>query len=82
MIEFIAKVDEEDLDGVDPEAAEIIRNSRFVRCADCKYSYLFEPWESGSARYCDMLRSKWAKDSDLSVNDDDYCSGGLRNDTE
>lgn len=50
-----------------------------VRCKDCKYSYIFEPWEGKDAvRYCNQLRWAYAKDSDLPVYDDDFCSHGER----
>lgn len=50
-----------------------------VRCRDCKYSYIFEPWEGKDAvRYCNRLRWACAKDSDLPVYDDDFCSHGER----
>ena len=48
------------------------------RCKDCQYSYVFEPWEGDEAlRYCKILRSCWSRDSDLCVDDDDYCSRGV-----
>lgn len=50
-----------------------------VRCKECKYSYIFEPWEGEDAvRYCNRLRWACAKDSDLPVYDDDFCSHGER----
>ena len=50
-----------------------------VRCRDCKYSYIFEPWEGKNAvRYCNQLRRAYVKDSDLPVYDDDFCSHGER----
>lgn len=50
-----------------------------VRCKDCQYSYVFNPWCGEDAlRYCNRLRRRWAKDSDMNVNDDDYCSSGIR----
>lgn len=50
-----------------------------VRCKDCKYGYIFEPWEGKNAvRYCNQLRWACAKDSDLPVYDDDFCSHGER----
>ena len=51
---------------------------KIVRCKDCQYSYVFEPWEGDEAlRYCKILRSCWSRDSDLCVDDDDYCSRGV-----
>ena len=50
---------------------------KIVYCKDCQHSYIFEPWEGYEAvRYCKILRSCWSKDSDLVVNDNDYCSRG------
>lgn len=50
---------------------------KIIYCKDCQHSYIFEPWEGNeSVRYCKVLRSCWSKDSDLVVNDNDYCSRG------
>lgn len=50
-----------------------------VRCRDCKYSYIFEPWEGKNAvRYCNQLRHAYAKDSDLPVREEGFCSMGER----
>ena len=50
-----------------------------VRCKNCKYSYIFEPWEGKDAvRYCNQLRHAYAKDSDLPVREEGFCSMGER----
>lgn len=50
-----------------------------IRCRDCKYSYIFEPWEGKNAvRYCNQLRHAYAKDSDLPVREEGFCSMGER----
>lgn len=50
-----------------------------IYCKDCKYSCIFEPWDGDNAtRYCRELRSGYARDSDLCVNDDDFCSRAER----
>lgn len=61
------------------EALPTIDAVPVVRCRDCKYSYIFEPWEGKNAvRYCNQLRHAYAKDSDLPVREEGFCSYGER----
>ena len=46
-------------------------------CKDCRYSYIFEPWECDATRYCKELKNHWGN-TPLCVNDDDYCSRAWR----
>lgn len=51
---------------------------RLVRCRDCIHSYVLEPWEGTNAtRYCKTLKNHYG-DSDMWVEDNDYCSYGER----
>lgn len=67
---------------------EVINNlppaePEIIRCKDCKYSYMHYPWGEdffGSMR-CMLLRSEFSVNSDLSVQEDDYCSRAERRGT-
>lgn len=54
-----------------------------VHCRECRHSYVFEPWDGKDAsRYCKRLRRALCRDSDLCVDDDDFCSRAERKDGE
>lgn len=53
--------------------------AKVVRCKNCKYSYVFEPWEGiNASRYCKEFKNHYG-DCDMCVEDDDFCSHGERN---
>ena len=58
---------------VDIAIKALSAHPEIIQCKDCKYSYIFEPWED-AVRYCNRLRLACAKDSDMPVYDDDFCS--------
>lgn len=49
-----------------------------IYCEHCKHSYLFRPWDAlddeSESRFCRKFRQSFNTDSDLLVEDDDYCS--------
>ena len=50
-----------------------------IRCRDCRHGYVFEPWDGEDAcRYCRRMRLGINRDSDMCVNDDDFCSQAER----
>ena len=52
--------------------------SEVICCEHCKHSYLFRPWgaldDECESRFCRKFRQSFNTDSDLLVEDDDFCS--------
>lgn len=49
-----------------------------VLCRDCQNSYEWANVDGDNYRYCGYLRSKWNRDIDRMVDDDDFCKWGVK----
>ena len=47
---------------------------KIVRCKDCRYSYVYVPWDESPIRlYCGKLKHHYYDDTDLCVDAEGFC---------